>query len=190
MITPTTIVVLVSLMTVLAMALVIVLLIRMNRKIVDKNAAMAEELLEKGNSSASDVPRVSRIQEALSSMEQPMKMEDDQLIAWFDAKMDSTELFLQPDLDLKTVAEKFGISQRRIIRLMKSQPEYGTLAAYLTEKRLAKACSLLKLHPEYTIEGICKDAGFSSRRTFQTVFKSRMGIIPSEYRTAVLNQEQ
>lgn len=189
MITPTTIVVLASLLTVLAMAVVIVLLIRMNRKIVDKNAAMAEELSEKGNSSASNISGISSFQEPLSSLEQPMKMDDDQLFAWFDARMDATALFQQPDLDLKTVAETFGISQRRILRLMKSQPQYGSFAAYLTEKRLAKACSLLKSHPEYTIESICKDAGFSSRRTFQTVFKSRMGIIPSEYRTAVLNQD-
>ncbi len=189
MITPTTIIVLASLLTVLAMALVIVLLIRMNRKIVDKNAAMAEELLEKGYSSTPGVSRVAPLEETLSSMEQPMKMDDDQLFAWFDARMDATSLFQHPDLDLKTVADKFGISQRRILRLMKSQPQYGSFAAYLTEKRLAKACCLLKSHPEYTIESICKDAGFSSRRTFQTVFKSRMGIIPSEYRTAVLNQD-
>lgn len=96
MITPTTILVLSSLMIIAAMALVIVLLARTTRKVVDQNTEMAERILERG--------------------------------------------------------------------------------------------SLLKSHPEYTIEGICKDAGFSSRRTFQSIFKSRLGVSPSEYRGAVLNQ--
>ncbi len=30
--------------------------------------------------------------------------------------------------------------------LLKSQPQYGTFAVYLTEKRLAKACLMLKSH--------------------------------------------
>ena len=189
MITSTTIIVLASLLAVVAMALVIVLLVRTTRKVVDQNTEMAEKLMEKGNAYASPASTVDQIKETLSSMEQPMKMDDDQLMAWLDAKMEETAMFQQPDLDLKTVAERLGISQRRLLRLMKSQPQYGSFAVYITEKRLEKACCLLKTHPEFTIESICKDAGFSSRRTFQTIFKSRLGVSPSEYRSVVLNQD-
>ena len=130
---------------------------------------------------------VDRIREDISSVEHPMIMEDAQLMAWLDKKMQENPLYQQPDLDLKTMAETLGISQRRIIRLLKSQPKYGSFNSYITEKRLEKACELLKSHPEYTIESISLDAGFPSRRTFQTVFKNRLGMSPSEYRSAVLN---
>ena len=34
----------------------------------------------------------------------------------------------------------------------------------------------------YTIEAVAKDAGFSSRKTFQTRFKDKFGMTPSQYR--------
>lgn len=187
MITSTTIIVLASLLAVVAMAQVIVLLARTTRKVIDKNTEMAAELLEKQRISFGST--IDQIKKTLSSTEPPMKMEDDQLIAWLDAKMEETALFQQPNLDLKMVAERFGISQRRLLRLMKNLPQYNSFSAYLTEKRLEKACALIKSHPEFTIESICKDAGFSSRRTFQAIFKARLGVSPSEFRSIVLNQD-
>jgi AraC-like DNA-binding protein len=176
-----TIIVLALLFAFLAMLLVIVLLIRTTRNVVDKNTELTRQLLE---------TPVDQIRQDISSVDQPMKMTDAQLMAWLDSKMEETALYRQADIDLKTVAETLGISQRRIIRLLKSQPQYGSFATYLTEKRLEKACALLKQHPEYTIESLCKDAGFSSRRTFQTVFKTRLGMSPSEYRSAAINEDK
>ena len=181
MIAPSTIVVLALLLAFLALILVIILLIRTTRKVVDNNAKLVEQLKR---------TQVDRIREEVSSMEHPMKMDDTQLMAWLDERMQETPLYQQPDLDLKTMAEALGISQRRIIRLLKSQPKYGSFNAYITEKRLEKACELLKSHPEYTIESISQDAGFSSRRTFQTVFKNRLGMSPSEYRSVVSKDNQ
>lgn len=178
MIPPSTIVVLASLFALLAMILVIVLLIRTTRKVVDNNAQLIEQLKKTS---------VDRIREEISSAEQPMKMDDAQLMAWLEERIQENPLYQQPDLDLKTMAETLGISQRRILRLLKNQPKYGSFSSFITEKRLEKACELLRLHPEYTIESISQDAGFPSRRTFQTVFKNRLGMSPSEYRSAVLN---
>lgn len=175
-----TIIFLALLLAFLAMIVVIVLLVRTTRTVVDKNTSLTKQLLK---------TPVDQIRQDISSVEQPMKMDDAQLLAWLDSKMEETALYLQPDIDLKTVAETFGLSQRRVIRLLKNQSRYGNFASYLTEKRLEKACSLLKKHPEYTIESICIDAGFSSRRTFQTIFKTRLGMSPSEYRSAVINEQ-
>ena len=176
-----TIIVLALLLAFLAMILVLVLLVRTTRSVVDKNTALTRQLLE---------TQVDQIRQDIASVEQPMKMDDAQLMAWLDSKMEESGLYLQPDMDLKTASETLGISQRRMIRLLKNQPRYGRFASYLTEKRLEKACSLLKQHPEYTIESICKDAGFSSRRTFQTVFNPRLGMSPSEYRSAAINENK
>jgi AraC-like DNA-binding protein len=176
------VVVLAVVVSFLALFVVIIMLIRTTRKVVD-NTNM---LLKREADSAAASP-VDMIKQDLSSMSQPSKMDDTQLMAWMDAKMDELSLYQNPDLDLKTASEAMGISQRRIVRLLKSQPQYGTFAVYLTEKRLAKACLMLKSHPQYTIEAICLDSGFRSRRTFQTLFKTRLGVSPSEYRSAVRN---
>ena len=167
----------------IALFVVIILLIRTTRKVVDNTNVL---LKRDADAALADSP-VDKLKHDLSCMNQPAKMNDSQLMAWMDAKMDEMSLYQNPDLDLKTASEALGISQRRIVRLLKSQPQYGSFAVYLTEKRLAKACLLLKSHPQYTIEAICLDAGFRTRRTFQTIFKSRLGVSPSEYRSAVHN---
>ena len=167
----------------IALFVVIILLIRTTRKVVDNTNV----LLKRDADAVLAASPVDKLKHDLSCMNQPAKMDDSQLMAWMDAKMDEMSLYQNPDLDLKTASEALGISQRRIVRLLKSQPQYGSFAVYLTEKRLAKACLLLKSHPQYTIEAICLDAGFRTRRTFQTIFKSRLGVSPSEYRSAVHN---
>ena len=172
------------------MVVVIFLLARTTRKVIDKNTALSERLL--GSDAGRGIPSaalspVNQIRQDLDSMEKPWQMDDASLMAWMDAKMEELALYQQPDLDLKTVSEALGISQRHILRLLKNQSQYGSFSVYITEKRLAKACSLLRSHPEYTIEAICLDAGFRTRRTFQTIFKSRLGISPSEFKSSVKN---
>ena len=152
-----------------AMIAVIILLLRTTRKVVDKNTALAEKMMEIEKEAGSTLSPVEQIRQDLSNIENPAKMSD-------------TELYQQSSLDLKSASEALGVSQRRILRVFKNK--YGSFSSYLTEKRLSKACSLLKDHPEYTIEAICLDAGFRTRRTFQTIFKSHIGMSPSEYRNA------
>lgn len=178
MIVPSTVILLVAVFAFLAMVVAIVLLVKTTRTVVDENATLTQKLLE---------TPVDQIRKEVSAAGQPMKMDDESLMAWLDAKMEGTELYRQPDLDLKMAAETLGLSQRRIIKLLKAEPKYGSFVSYITEKRLHKACVLLKQHPEYTIESISEDAGFPSRRTFQTNFKARLGMSPSEYRRAAQN---
>ena len=166
----------------IAMIAVIILLLRTTRKVVDKNTALAEKMMEIEKEAANPLSPVEKIRQDLSNVDNPAKMNDAELMAWIDKKMDETNLYQQSGLDLKSASEALGVSQRRIQRVFKDK--YGSFSSYLTEKRLSKACSLLKDHPEYTIEAICLDAGFRTRRTFQTIFKSHIGMSPSEYRNA------
>ena len=111
------------------------------------------------------------------------------LMKWVDTKMKQTKLYSRKDLDLKTAAQIFGLSQRHLARLMKSQPQYGTFNEYLTQTRLEAACNLLREKPFYKVESVAQEAGFSSRKTFQTLFKARMGVTPSAYRDKVKTEE-
>jgi len=176
-------------MALLAMVVVIVLLARTTRKVVDRNEALANLLVEKDRQLSAAISPLDKIRQDAASMEQPGKMDDVTLMRWLDDKMEETLLYRQPDMDIKSASETLGLSQRRIMRLMKSQPQLGTFSVYLTEKRLAKACELLKEHPEFTVEGICLDVGFSTRRAFQRIFKQRIGMSPSEYRNSVIKKD-
>ena len=117
-------------------------------------------------------------QDAGASVSQP----DDSLMEWIDERMDQARLYLQKDLDLKTAAREFGLTQKRISEALKQDERYGSFAEYLTCKRIAYACQLLQHKPYYCIDSIASDAGFRARKTFQTVFKARLGMTPSQYR--------
>jgi len=56
------------------------------------------------------------------------------------------------------------------------------IAAYIRERRLAKA-SILLTDPNKTITSICFECGFNSSQSFCRAFKRSYGISPSEYRS-------
>lgn len=114
-------------------------------------------------------------------------MSDDDLMTWIDQKMDETRLYTDTNLNLKTLANALGLTQRRLGSLFKNNPKYGSLGDYLNEKRVLLACRLLREKPNWTIEAIGAEAGFGSRRTFQMEMKHRFGITPLQYRQGMEN---
>ena len=109
-------------------------------------------------------------------------MTDAELIVWIDKMVDESKMFQNPHLSLKDISKEIGVTQKRIAHVLRTQTKFDSLNAYLTEKRLLLACKLLVEHQNWVVDAISKEAGFSSRRTFQDVFKSRMGVTPSQYR--------
>ena len=114
-------------------------------------------------------------------------MSDDNLLAWVDQKMDEMRLYTDTNLNLKTLANTLGLTQRRLGSLFKNHPKYASLGDYLNEKRILMACKLLREKPNWTIEAIGTEAGFGSRRTFQMEMKHRFGITPLQYRQGMEN---
>lgn len=51
--------------------------------------------------------------------------------------------------------------------------------------RIKYAINQLKEHPNYTIQAIADESGFSNLRSFQRIFKAQTGMTPSEYKTAI-----
>ena len=109
---------------------------------------------------------------------------DEELMGWVDRKMDETRLFTDTNLSLKSMANALGLTQRRLGALFKDNEKYNSLGDYLNEKRFLYACQLLRDEPHWTIEAVGTEAGFGSRRTFQTEVKRRLGITPLQYRQA------
>lgn len=117
-------------------------------------------------------------------IEQTADMTDGELMGWIDQQMDETRLFTDSNQTLKTMAKALGLTQKRLGALFKDHPKYNSLGDYLNEKRFLYACRLLREEPHWTIEAVGTEAGFGSRRTFQTEVKRRLGITPLQYRQA------
>ena len=114
-------------------------------------------------------------------------MTDEELWTWMDLQMTESHIFTDPDLNLKGMAQRLGLTQKKIKQLLKDSQRYDRLYDYLTEKRVLYSCELIKQNPQYSMEAIGKEAGFVSRSTFQTEFKKRIGITPAQYRQNSFN---
>lgn len=143
-----------------------------------------EELTEQLKHSAKDEVTLLREQTRFhrEQIELITNMTDEELMVWVDHKMDETRLYTDNNLTLKTMAKTLGLTQKRLGGLFKNHPKYNSLGEYINEKRFLYACHLLREEPHWTIEAIGAEAGFGSRRTFQTEVKRRLGITPLQYR--------
>ena len=114
-------------------------------------------------------------------------MNDEELMAWIDERMDETRLYTTPTLSLTEMAKALGLTQKRLGQLFKNHEKYANLGEYLKEKRFLLACELMRENPEWTIEAVAKEAGFLTRRTFQEVVKAQLGLTPSQFRQTLVN---
>ena len=115
-------------------------------------------------------------------------MTDGELLAWIGGRMDETQLYTNPSLSLKDTAQALGLTQKRLAQLFRNHEKYANLGEYLTEKRFLLACELMRRERHWSIEAIAKEAGFMTRRTFQEVVKSQVGLTPSQLRLTLTNE--
>lgn len=121
-------------------------------------------------------------------MKQLQSMSDEVLLAWVDERMESTRMFCDPDLTLKSVAKSLGLTQKRLQQILKNDSRYKNLSGYLNEKRFQLACRLLRDEPQWTIEAVAKEVGFSNRLMLHEMMKKRVGLTPAQYRDTPLGK--
>jgi len=94
------------------------------------------------------------------------------------------KLFLNPDLNRQDILNRLPIDKNRFAKIMQENSQ-TTLPQYLSNLRIKYAINQLKEHPNYTIQAIANESGFSNLRSFQRIFKAKTGMTPSEYKTAI-----
>lgn len=104
-----------------------------------------------------------------------------------DVLLESDEVF-DPDFQMSRLCDLVGSNYTYVSHAINTElgKNFKTL---VTERRIREACRLLddgKTGNALTMEGIGRQAGFKSRVTFTRVFKSVVGITPSEYRDAAM----
>lgn len=90
------------------------------------------------------------------------------------------EHFDDPDFYMTSLVEAFGMSDKTIVRLIKSYLNIG-FSEYLEQLRIQKARILLE-NPKLSIRAIAYESGFSSENTFYKAFRRIYKVSPSDYR--------
>ena len=122
------------------------------------------------------------LQQEIHDVTNVADMTDEQLMGWIDAQIESLGLYKNPNVTLKEIAQALGLTQRRIIQVIKNRREDNTLAEYLNTKRLLEGCRLLVEQPNWTVDAVAHEAGFGGTTTFRTIFRNRFGMSPKQYR--------
>src|SRR5579884_3729266 len=94
----------------------------------------------------------------------------------------STELM---NASVDELAQKFGYSRRHLNRLFHAQFGFSVGALRL-EMRLLKASRLL-LDPQAKVINVAVEAGFNHQGLFNSYFRRRFGVSPSQWRKTNLN---
>lgn len=156
----------------------VAVLLYYNRKISRKNkiaAAMIRELTE-----THDEQRMQKIAEP-----EPQAVDDEEdkekaLFDRLDRTIVSQQLFLQSGFNRDEAAALVQITPKHLSALFQSFA--NGFPDYINSLRLEHSVVILKSKPNYTIEGISQECGFSSRQTFHRLFVEKYGMTPTEFR--------
>lgn len=95
--------------------------------------------------------------------------------------------FLNPKLSLKDLSDQTGISTHNLTELLNTQLN-KTFYDLINGYRVEEVKRLIKEDPgkAFSLLALAYDAGFSSKTSFNTIFKKYVKVTPSEYRNKIL----
>ncbi len=96
--------------------------------------------------------------------------------------MYSEKLFLDPDIDRRTVAARLGTNESYLASAIHEGAADSTFANYISGLRLAYSLDLLTGNADLTLEAVAQHSGYASYSPFFRAFVKKYGISPSEYR--------
>ncbi|NQZ77420.1 MAG: helix-turn-helix domain-containing protein [Ekhidna sp.] len=115
--------------------------------------------------------------------------EKDVLLQQFDRCLNEEKLYLLPDLNLKMLAERMAVSERKLSAFF-SEVLNSSFYDSINSFRVDEAKTMLKSSAveSHSITGIGLSCGFSSKSSFYRIFKSKTGMSPSVYRKSALKE--
>ena len=100
-----------------------------------------------------------------------------------DTIIKTEKLYLNPNLSLQSLAERFELSEGYLSQIVNSNVN-SNFSDYINVLRIENAKTIL-INPSYkpyTIVAIALESGFNSKSTFYNAFKKHVGESPSMYR--------
>jgi AraC-like DNA-binding protein len=103
--------------------------------------------------------------------------------------MDEEKPFLDGDMTINDLSRRTGIPRHYITEVL-NEKHSRNFFTFVNEYRVREVISRISdpKYQHYTILAIAFDAGFNSKSTFNTFFKSYTGKTPSAYRNEIVNQ--
>ncbi len=110
----------------------------------------------------------------------------DLLLIKLKGAMEEKKLFLNPRLSVYDLAMETGISRHRISMLLNENLSMNFFQ-FVNRYRLEEVCRAMKEDTEWkhNILELAYDAGFNSKSSFNSLFKSSYGQTPSQYRKSL-----
>jgi AraC-like DNA-binding protein len=110
--------------------------------------------------------------------------EEEALLASLRALMEREKVYREEGLSIAALAQKLGLPEYRLRRLINQRLGYRNFSAFLNAHRLAEAMAALAdpSQAEVPVLTIALDAGFQSIGPFNRAFKVEAGMTPTEFR--------
>lgn len=89
------------------------------------------------------------------------------------------ENYANPDISVRAVAEKLGISEGHLSHLFRKETD-STFMVFVTKCRMRSAMNLLKDY-QYKVYEVAEMVGYHDITYFSATFKKYVGVSPSEY---------
>ena len=107
---------------------------------------------------------------------------DEVILKQLNALVEEEELHLPAKFkSIKEIAKDLDITQKRLKKAFECSPRYNNLHKLLCHHRIKAACRMIDEHPNFSIEAISLECGFTSRKSFYRWFLMEMGCTPLEY---------
>jgi AraC-like DNA-binding protein len=102
--------------------------------------------------------------------------------------MEKEKLYLDPEISLKELSDKTGISPRYLSQVINSKFNQNFFD-FINHYRIEEAKRLMTgtVRKEVTILEVMYNVGFNSKSSFQTAFRKYTGTTPTEFRHRTLN---
>lgn len=104
--------------------------------------------------------------------------------------IESDQLYLDGNLNLRTLSEKVNIKERELSKLIKTHTNKN-FYHFVNQFRVQQFKKLLTSPKaaQLSLLGLAQEAGFSSKSTFYTVFKNVEGLTPKQYQDSLKKSE-
>lgn len=115
--------------------------------------------------------------------------EKEELRQKFYTYLNEEKLYLLSDLNLKMIADKMNVSERKLSAFF-GEVLNSSFYDCINSFRVEEAKCMLKSNAikSHSITGIGLSCGFSSKSSFYRIFKNKTGMSPSVYRTLALKE--
>lgn len=107
-----------------------------------------------------------------------------ELMAHIQKHMEQHKTFLNSKLTLKSLSEAVDISPHHLSEVL-NQQNGKNFYRFVNEYRIEHVCAALQETPDAKLIDLAIDAGFSSKSTFNAVFKQIKNQTPSEFRKSI-----